>query len=286
MITNVTKFQQDGNRVILFSEIDVMGRTNDDLKKMLGEALSVAHPLYVSSPSWFTLELGPTPQSPGHLRWYKPSVVKLYETKLIVQSQTFVPMSTSSRPITHSPAPESQVVTPVRMPSIFGYTRVSCKSQVAGLSLPKQREAVMTYARQCNMPVAEIFEDAGLSGMKIEKQTALGYAKNAAIRGDKLVVTETNRLTHDTLGGLLLLEELKKKGVELVILDLPFPLDSVKGRYYFINELNISEQETSRGSQRASDFYNYARTGKVELTSKIETLSIDVDPQGVSLNEC
>jgi DNA invertase Pin-like site-specific DNA recombinase len=195
-------------------------------------------------------------------------------------------MSTSSRPITHSPAPESQVVTPVRMPSIFGYTRVSCKSQVAGLSLPKQREAVMTYARQCNMPVAEIFEDAGLSGMKIEKQTALGYAKNAAIRGDKLVVTETNRLTHDTLGGLLLLEELKKKGVELVILDLPFPLDSVKGRYYFINELNISEQETSRGSQRASDFYNYARTGKVELTSKIETLSIDVDPQGVSLNEC
>jgi DNA invertase Pin-like site-specific DNA recombinase len=104
-----------------------------------------------------------------------------------------------------------------------GYTRVSTEEQASsGLGLDAQRAAIEEECQRRGWEVVEVFEDRGASGKTLAKRPALERALKA-VRGhqaDALVVAKLDRLSRSLLDFAALMEDARKGGWALVILDL------------------------------------------------------------------
>jgi DNA invertase Pin-like site-specific DNA recombinase len=100
--------------------------------------------------------------------------------------------------------------------SIIGYTRVSTSEQgQSGLGLDAQRAAILA-AR----PDATIIEEVA-SGGRAENRPVLEQARSVLRRGDTLVVSRLDRLTRSVGDFATLLDEAKRRGFEVLVLDPP-----------------------------------------------------------------
>ncbi len=100
---------------------------------------------------------------------------------------------------------------------IYGYARISDRTQ----QIKPQVEQLEEYG--CDQIIEEV-----ITGIAEEKE--LNELVEHLEKGDKLVVTRVDRLGRNTLQLLQLIEQLKKKEANLIVLNLGFDLNNEIGQ--------------------------------------------------------
>lgn len=106
---------------------------------------------------------------------------------------------------------------------VVGYTCVSTDEQASsGLGLKAQRTLIEAECERRGWELVQVFEDAGASGKAVSGRPALAKALGAVRGGDAgaLVVAKLDRLSRSLLDFASLMEDARKEGWALVILDL------------------------------------------------------------------
>jgi DNA invertase Pin-like site-specific DNA recombinase len=83
--------------------------------------------------------------------------------------------------------------------------------------LEAQRAAIAVAAKRLGQPVAQVFEDAGISGAApIDQRPGLLAAVNALRKGDVLMVAKRDRLGRDVIAVALVERLVQRKGARIV----------------------------------------------------------------------
>lgn len=108
------------------------------------------------------------------------------------------------------------------VPRVFGYCRVSTAQQAdEGLSLDVQQRQLEGWAHMQGRVVDAVFVERGVSGSVPMQERPEGARLWAGLRsGDTVVAAKLDRLFRSALDALNVVEELKERGVHLVLLDL------------------------------------------------------------------
>ncbi len=106
---------------------------------------------------------------------------------------------------------------------MVGYARVSTDEQASsGLGLKAQRSLIEAECERRGWELVQVFEDAGASGKALSGRPALAKALEAVRGGTAgaLVVAKLDRLSRSLLDFASLMEDARREGWALVILDL------------------------------------------------------------------
>ncbi|TDH58727.1 recombinase family protein [Dankookia rubra] len=105
---------------------------------------------------------------------------------------------------------------------VYGYCRVSTAAQAAeGESLEVQRRHLEGWALMQGQPLDAVFVERGVSGsVPLQDRPEGGRLWARLGRGDTLVASKLDRLFRSALDALQAVEDLKGRGVSLVLLDL------------------------------------------------------------------
>ncbi|MER8412611.1 recombinase family protein [Mesorhizobium sp. M1342] len=106
--------------------------------------------------------------------------------------------------------------------AVYGYARVSTAKQASeGESLEVQRRQIEGYALMHGLALAEIVIEEGVSGsIPVTDRPAGGPLFAKLVAGDIIVAAKLDRLFRSALDALQVVEELKRRGVKLHLLDL------------------------------------------------------------------
>ena len=106
----------------------------------------------------------------------------------------------------------------IRAPLAIGYRRVSTAEQAgSGLGLDAQETAIATVAARLELPLADTFTNAGLSGgLALEQRPGLLSALDALGKGDVLLVAKRDRLGRDVLNVAMFERLAERKGARIV----------------------------------------------------------------------
>ncbi|MER8515555.1 recombinase family protein [Mesorhizobium sp. M1060] len=105
---------------------------------------------------------------------------------------------------------------------VFGYARVSTVEQASnGESLETQKAKIVGYAMMQGWAVDEIFVEAGVSGSVPLADRPQGESLLAAAgTGDMIITPKLDRMFRSASDALGTLEEMKRQGTGLVMIDL------------------------------------------------------------------
>lgn len=105
---------------------------------------------------------------------------------------------------------------------VFGYVRVSGKSQIDGDGFERQENAIYAFAESKGWKVVRIFREKGVSGT-VESMDREAFSEMLGLCGGVLpttiVVERADRLARDLVVGELLFQECEKAGVEVFSAD-------------------------------------------------------------------
>lgn len=140
---------------------------------------------------------------------------------------------------------------------IYGYTRVSTVEQAAGSSIEDQERRIKGAAMVRGDPEPVMFSDPGISGSVPLASRPAGAALLAAlIKGDVLIAAKLDRLFRSASDALVVVEQFKRDGIDVVFTDLG--TDSVTsggsvGKLLFTIMAAIAELERERIAERTND---------------------------------
>lgn len=160
--------------------------------------------------------------------------------------------------------------------AIYGYTRVSSKSQLENTSLKEQRTQILeTY------PNALIIEEqfTGKTTDRPEFTKLIKKLKN----GDRLVVAKLDRFCRNVREGLTCLEELQAKGIVVHILNMGTLDDTPMGKMILTQLLAFAEFEraliverTRLGKERAKEKNGFKDGRPKKFTKEQIKLALDL----------
>ena len=145
-----------------------------------------------------------------------------------------------------------------------GYARVSTIGQSLEVQLSKLKEF------GCD----EIFSDKH-SGSTADRPK-LKQCRKYVRKGDSLVITKLDRLARSTYHLTQIAEELKKKGVDLVVLDQSIDTSSPTGKLLFNVLASIAEFETEIRKERQMEGIAKAKEKGVQFGRKAKLMSDEV----------
>ena len=151
---------------------------------------------------------------------------------------------------------------------IYGYTRVSTIEQASGTSLDEQLNRVKGAALMRGEAVPEVFTDAGVSGSTPLKQRPAGARLLAALRaGDIVIVSKLDRIFRSASDALVMMEELKGNGIDLIVTDVGTEPVTQNGasKLFFGLMACVAEFERSRIKERQADGIR-AKKGRAGFT--------------------
>ena len=151
---------------------------------------------------------------------------------------------------------------------IYGYARVSSKSQLDGNGLEVQLcEITSQY------PNSVVYEEQ-CTGTKVLERPVLKELVSKLEAGDKLVATKLDRIARNTVEGIKIIEELFEKGVSVHILNIGLLENTTMGKFFLTVLLAVAEMErntimerTREGKEIAKQKKGY-REGRKKLYSK------------------
>lgn len=105
---------------------------------------------------------------------------------------------------------------------VYGYVRVSTQRQAnEGESLEVQQRQIEGYAMMKGMEAPQFFVEEGVSGTKPLVERPAGKELLAALKpGDIIVCAKLDRMFRSALDALTVVDDLKKKGISLHLIDL------------------------------------------------------------------
>ena len=120
------------------------------------------------------------------------------------------------------------------MNKAIGYVRVSTEGQATeGVSLEAQRAKIAAWCAVNDYELVAIFEDAGLSGARMDRREGLRMALQAAGKGVALVTYSISRLARSTRDMLTIADQLERKGADLVSLTEKIDTTTAAGKMVF-----------------------------------------------------
>lgn len=154
------------------------------------------------------------------------------------------------------------------MKKAVGYIRVSKEEQVrGGVSLDMQQSKIRAYADLEGMHLAEIIEDAGISGRNIKDrpgvQKVLSLVKDRRVGA--VIVFKLDRLARNTVEALSMARLMDRKGVALHSISEKLDTKSAMGRFFFTLMASLAEMERRVISERTRE----ALARKKELGERV-----------------
>lgn len=144
--------------------------------------------------------------------------------------------------------------------AILIYIRVSTRKQVRyGVSLEAQEKHIRDYAAKIDVGIrGKPYEDAGISGKKIENRPGIKQALNDIQRGEELVTFSASRLSRSAEEALYIVRTLKEKGAAVRCLDIDGNMNENNTYLYFAIKSVLAEHEVRITSERVKSSMNFA----------------------------
>lgn len=140
---------------------------------------------------------------------------------------------------------------------IYGYCRVSTKTQLEGFGLEAQVQEIKSKYENVEI-VQEQF-----TGTKADRPE-LNDLLNKLGNGDMLVVTKLDRLARNTVEGIQIIDGLFEKGVSVHVLNVGLLENTTMGKFFLTTLLAVAEMErniiierTQAGKEVAKQNPNY-----------------------------
>lgn len=139
------------------------------------------------------------------------------------------------------------------MAKLISYARISSETQRENTSLEQQSLRIAAYCLSQGHEIVEQLEDVeSASGKKkrpsFEKALAMVYAGQA----DGIICMKLDRFARSTVEGLRIAAELKKRGKQLVILDLNLDTSTAIGECVFTVLLAFAQLERQTITERCT----------------------------------
>ena len=151
---------------------------------------------------------------------------------------------------------------------VYGYARVSSKSQLDGNGLEVQLTEITSQYNH-----AIVYEEQ-YTGTKVFERPVLNNLINKLEKGDILVATKLDRIARNTVEGIKIIEQLFAKGVSVHILNIGLLENTTMGRFFLTVLLAVAEMErntimerTREGKEIAKQKEGY-REGRKKIYSK------------------
>ena len=119
---------------------------------------------------------------------------------------------------------------------IYGYTRVSTKTQLEGNGLKAQTKEILEKYEG-----VKILEEQ-FTGTKTDRPV-LNKLMEKLKEGDTLVVTKLDRLARNTVEGIQIIESLFAKGVAVHVLNVGLLENTTMGKFFLTTLLAVAEME-------------------------------------------
>lgn len=119
---------------------------------------------------------------------------------------------------------------------IYGYCRVSTRSQINGNGLEAQEKEILDKYDN-----AKIYKEQG-SGANADRPVLKGILKELK-KGDTLVVNKLDRLARNTKEGIEIVEDLFNKDVSVHVLNVGLLENTTMGRFFLTTLLAVAEME-------------------------------------------
>lgn len=119
---------------------------------------------------------------------------------------------------------------------IYGYTRVSTRTQLEGNGIQAQRQEILSRYEG-----AEILEEQ-FTGTKTDRPVLNKILDNIK-SGDTLVVTKLDRLARNTVEGITIIENLFAKEVSVHVLNVGLLENTTMGKFFLTTLLAVAEME-------------------------------------------
>ena len=152
--------------------------------------------------------------------------------------------------------------------AVVGYIRVSTSEQAdSGAGLEAQRAAISAEAERRGWELVHVFEDAGASGKSLNGRSGLQRALEAveAGRAEGLVVAKLDRLSRSLLDFAALMERARKRGWNLIALDLGVDTSTPAGEMMASVLATFAQFERRLIGQRTKDALAVKRAQGVRL---------------------
>lgn len=135
---------------------------------------------------------------------------------------------------------------------IYGYARVSSKTQLRGNSLEEQREEL--HRNGCEEIIEEQFTGKTTSRPKLEKLL------NQLQPGDTFVVCKLDRFARTVMEGVTMIRSLFHKGIRVHVLNIGMLEDTAMGNFFIATLLAVAELERCMILERTSAGKEIARS--------------------------
>ena len=130
---------------------------------------------------------------------------------------------------------------------VYGYARVSSKSQLDGNGLEAQlNELTEEYTD------IQIYEEQ-YTGTKVFERPVLKELLSKLEAGDKLVATKLDRIARNTVEGIKIIEQLFEKGVAVHILNIGLLENTTMGKFFLTILLAVAEMERNTIMERTRE---------------------------------
>lgn len=145
-----------------------------------------------------------------------------------------------------------------------GYVRVSTEiQQKDGFSLEAQQDDIMRYCRYKDYEFVRFYKDEAKSGKNMEREYLLLMLEE--LKHGMIVITKSlSRLSRSVKDANTILEQIKEKGCNLVILDIEIDTTNATGKLMFNVISSVSQFERENTSEKVSNTLTHmSREGKL-----------------------
>ena len=135
---------------------------------------------------------------------------------------------------------------------IYGYARVSAKTQLKGNSMEEQREELRRNG-------CEVIEEEQFSGKTTSRPKFDKLIKHRLQQGDTLIVTKLDRFARNVTEGISTIRFLFSKGVKVHVLNVGLLENTAMGNFFITTLLAVAELERCMILERTASGKEIAR---------------------------
>ena len=136
---------------------------------------------------------------------------------------------------------------------IYGYARVSAKTQLKGNSLEEQRAELLRNG--CDVIIEEQFTGKTTARPKFDD-----FIKNRIQKGDTLIVTKLDRFARNVTEGIATIKYLFNKDARIHVLNVGLLENTAMGNFFITTLLAVAELERCMILERTAAGKEIART--------------------------